>query len=105
VNRAALQGLLEELVRRLNDRERFLLALAPAETRRRVERWKSGFHGIARPTGALIVPVALDFGLREVRFGPPLAATADCVAGFPQLHSFYAGVTPRCPKNFERMQG
>jgi len=105
VKRAAPQGLLEGLVRRLNDRERFLLALAPEGTRRRIERWKSGFHVIARKTGAAIVPVALDFGPREVRFGPPLAASADYAADLRQLHDFYAGVTPRRPENFERMQG
>jgi prolyl-tRNA editing enzyme YbaK/EbsC (Cys-tRNA(Pro) deacylase) len=74
VNRSAPQGLLPELVRRLNTRERFLLALAPEGTRSKVTRWKSGFHAIARQTRVPIVPVALDYGLREVRFGSAVGA-------------------------------
>ncbi|MCM2264415.1 MAG: lysophospholipid acyltransferase family protein [Desulfuromonadales bacterium] len=100
VNRAAPQGLLPELVRRLNSRDRFLLALAPEGTRSKVERWKSGFHAIARQTGVPIAPVALDYGPREVRFGVPRAATADFAADLAELQKFYEGVTPRHPEKF-----
>lgn len=100
VNRSAPQGLLPELVRRLNGRERFLLALAPEGTRSKVARWKSGFHAIARQTGAAIVPVALDYGPREVRFGAPFAPTPDFDADLAELLKFYVGVTPRHPEKF-----
>lgn len=100
VNRSAPQGLLPELVRRLNSREHFLLALAPEGTRSKVDRWKSGFHTIARQARAAIVPVALDYGPREVRFGAPLAPTADFDADLAELLRFYVGVTPRRPENF-----
>jgi 1-acyl-sn-glycerol-3-phosphate acyltransferase len=102
VNREAPQGLLPELIRRLNSSQRFLVALAPEGTRRKVARWKSGFHVIARQTGALIVPVALDYGCKEVRFGPPLQPSVDIEADMGVLRAFYAGVTPRHPENFER---
>lgn len=100
VNRASPQGLLPELVRRLNSRDCFLLAPAPEGTRSRVERWKSGFHAIARQTGAPIAPVALDYGPREVRFGAPFATTADFAADLAELQKFYLGVMPRHPENF-----
>lgn len=100
VNRAAPQGLLPELVRRLNSREHFLLALAPEGTRRRVERWKSGFHTIALLTGAAIVPVAIDCGPHEVRFGPVFNPTADFAADLAVLQEFYRDVVPRHPENF-----
>lgn len=100
VNRAAPQGLLPELVRRLNGRDRFLLALAPEGTRSKVERWKSGFHAIARQTGAPIVPVALDYASREVRFGAPFTPTADFAADLLELQKAFLDVTPRHPENF-----
>lgn len=105
VNRAAPQGLIPELIRRLGHREHFLLALAPEGTRSRVARWKSGFHIIARQTGAVIVPAALDYGPREVRFGPPFTPTADLEADLSALLKFYVGVTPRHSANFERIDG
>lgn len=100
VNRAAPQGLLPDVVRRLQSRERFLFALAPEGTRSRVSRWKSGFHAIARQTGAPIVPVALDFGRHEVRFGSPFTPTDDFARDLESLRSFYDGVVPRHPENF-----
>jgi 1-acyl-sn-glycerol-3-phosphate acyltransferase len=100
VNRGAPQGLLPELVRRLNSRERFLLALAPEGTRRKTERWKSGFHAIALQTRAPIVPVALDYGPHEVRFGPTFNPTADFEADLAKLQEFYCDVVPRHPENF-----
>jgi len=105
VNRAAPQGLLPELVRRLKGRPAFLLALAPEGTRSRVFRWKSGFHVIARETGALIAPVGLDFPTREIRFGPVFTPSADFAADLKHLQGFYAGITPRHPENFERIEG
>jgi len=87
-------------VRRLNRRERFLLALAPEGTRRKTERWKSGFHAIALQTGAPIVPVALDYGPHEVRFGPAFNPTADFAADLAKLQEFYRDVVPRHPENF-----
>ena len=100
VNRAAPQGLIPELVRCLRSRERFLLALAPEGTRSKVVRWKSGFHAIAVQAGVPVVPVALDYGPREVRFGTPFMPTADFEADLAVLLRFYDGVVARHPGNF-----
>lgn len=100
VNREAPRGLLAELIVRLNGRERFVLALAPEGTRSRVPRWKSGFHVIALQTAATIVPVALDYGTREVRFGAPFTPSADFEGDLAALLKFYDGVVPRHPENF-----
>jgi 1-acyl-sn-glycerol-3-phosphate acyltransferase len=105
VKRKAPQGLLAGLVRRLNSKERFLLALAPEGTRHKVERWRRGFHVIARKTGALIVPAALDFASREIRFGPLLTPSTHYDEDLQALSRHFAGVTPRRPENFERVNG
>lgn len=53
---------------------RMFLALSPEGTRRRVDRWKSGYHTIARSAGVPVVPCWIDWGRRVVGFGVPVSA-------------------------------
>jgi 1-acyl-sn-glycerol-3-phosphate acyltransferase len=63
-------GIVEEMARRFEEADELLLALSPEGTRSSVDRWKTGFHRIARTAGVPIMAVALDYGPREIRFGP-----------------------------------
>ena len=63
-------GVVEEMAARFEGEERLLLALSPEGTRSTVDRWKTGFHRIARAAGVPIMAVALDYGPRRIRFGP-----------------------------------
>jgi 1-acyl-sn-glycerol-3-phosphate acyltransferase len=70
-------GVVDEMAARFEAADRLLLALSPEGTRSAVGRWKTGFHHIASAAGVPIVAVALDWGRREIRFGPVLAPTRD----------------------------
>ena len=72
-------------------RERYLLALAPEGTRKPTDHWRSGFWHIAHRAGVPVVPVALDYGAREVRFGAALALTGEPDHDMAGLRRFYAG--------------
>ncbi len=70
---------------------RYLLALAPEGTRKPTSHWRSGFWHIARRAGVPVVPVALDYGGKEVRFGEAVALTDDPEQDMARLRRFYAG--------------
>ncbi len=63
-----------ELVRRL---DRVIIVLSPEGTRKRTERWRTGFYWIAHNAGVPICPVAFDFARREFRIFPLFTTTGD----------------------------
>ena len=84
-------GVVEEMGERMRSADRLLLALAPEGTRSSVEKWKSGFHRIALLGGVPIAPVTLDYGRREIRFGPLLVPTENLGSDVDELQSFFGG--------------
>ncbi|MFV2071214.1 MAG: 1-acyl-sn-glycerol-3-phosphate acyltransferase [Thermoanaerobaculales bacterium] len=64
-------GVVEQMVELFRSSEAMLLALSPEGTRAAAERWHMGFYHIAAGAEVPILPVALDYGRREIRFGPP----------------------------------
>ena len=96
-------GVVEEMVARFGASERLLLALAPEGTRSSVGRWKSGFYRIAVAAEVPIAAVALDWGRREVRFGPVVAPSGDLEGDLAVFQLFFAGArgkkqNPRPPR-------
>ncbi len=69
-------------------KDRFLLALAPEGTRKRTRYWRSGFWHIARRAG---VPVALDFGRKELRIGDGVPLTGDADQDMAVFREFFEG--------------
>ena len=83
-------GVVEEMAARFEEEEKLLLALAPEGTRRAVDRWKTGFHRIARAAGVPIVAVTLDYGTRTIRFGPLVTPSDDLEGDLRIFYEFFA---------------
>ena len=98
VDRQTSTDTVPQVVRRFETEERLFLALSPEGTRRRVERWRSGFWHIARGAGAPILPVGLDFATRSIRIGEPVAPGDDFETALAQLHAWYRGIEGRYPE-------
>lgn len=78
----------------------FKLAIAPEGTRKKVERWKTGFYHIAKLAEVPIVMVAFDYGKKEHRISEPFYTTANETSDFEQLHRFFEKSTGKIPENF-----
>lgn len=100
VERHATRGRVEETAALVRSRDRIVLALAPEGTRRRVERWRTGFYWIARGAGVPIVPCYLDYARREVGIGPVFRPTGSLERDLEEIRAFYADKTPRHPERF-----
>ena len=75
-----------------NEREKFRLALSPEGTRKKVDKWKTGFYFIAKTANVPIVMVAFDYGKKEIKISEPIIPTENQIADFEKYHSFYNGV-------------
>jgi len=75
-----------------NEREKFRLALSPEGTRKKVEKWKTGFYFIAKTANVPIVLVGFDYGKKEIKISEPINPTDNQIADFEKYHAFYEGV-------------
>ncbi|HDZ03530.1 hypothetical protein LCGC14_0127120 [marine sediment metagenome] len=75
-----------------SERKKFRLALSPEGTRKKVEKWKTGFYFIAKTANVPIVLVAFDYGKKEIKISEPIISTDDKEADFKKYHAFFEGV-------------
>ncbi|OXA90954.1 1-acyl-sn-glycerol-3-phosphate acyltransferase [Flavobacterium hercynium] len=80
-------------------KEVFRLAVAPEGTRKKVTELRSGFYYIALKANVPIVPVAFDWGKKQVAFGEAFFPTGDYAADIQILRKFYEGVSGKIPEN------
>lgn len=90
VDRSAPAGVVEQAAALLRGGERTWFGLAPEGTRRRVERWKSGFWKIARAADVPIVPVYFHYPDRVIGVGEVFHPSADMAADMARLRAWYA---------------
>ncbi len=89
VDRSRGAGALKHTIEELRSRERFHVALAPEGTRKKVKRWKSGFHILARLTGAPVYLGYYDWKNRYITRGEPFPLTRDAEADMLAIQKFY----------------
>ena len=85
-------GVVEDMAKRFQNADQLILGLSPEGTRSAVDRWKTGFHRIAVAAGVPIMAVALDYGTRQVRFGPLVNPTDDLAQDLEVFRQFFAGM-------------
>ena len=83
-------GVVDEMVALFRSSDSMLLAISPEGTRTAVERWHMGFHHVAAGARVPILPVALDYGSRKIRFGPPHTPSQDIERDVADLEAFFA---------------
>ena len=81
-------------------REVFRLALSPEGTRKKTERWKTGFYYIAEAAQVPIIKVAFDYAKKEVKVAPPFYTTGNIEKDLIEIHKFYEGVQGKNPEKF-----
>ncbi|HET8897751.1 MAG TPA: lysophospholipid acyltransferase family protein [Rhodanobacteraceae bacterium] len=90
IDRAAAQGVVEQMVDTFTRHDALWLGLAPEGTRKPVTRWKSGFWHIARAADVPIFPIAFNYPDRSIRLGPLFKTSADMDADITRLRQWYA---------------
>jgi 1-acyl-sn-glycerol-3-phosphate acyltransferase len=97
IDRSAKRGVVEQMVLVFNERERLVLVIAPEGTRRKVERWKTGFYFIAQGANVPIVLAYPDYQRRVVGIGPVIDPTGDAEKDIAEMRAFYNDKMGRHP--------
>ncbi len=98
VDRSASRGLVGEAVDAFRGEPARVLAIAPEGTRKKVERFKTGFLHIARGAGVPVVLVGLDYSMRAVRVGPVIEVGEDIEAERRRVEAHFAKIPGRHPR-------
>ena len=73
-------------------RATFRLAVAPEGTRKKVTELKTGFYYIALKANVPVIPVAFDFGKKEVNLGKPVQPSGNIDQDLQVLQKHFEGV-------------
>jgi len=92
VDRSGKQGMVEQVTQLFINNDRFLLAMAPEGTRKKVDKLRSGFYHIAKQAQVPIMLIGFDFENKELVLGEPLFAGSDEAADFRTITGFFANI-------------
>ena len=90
IDRSSPQGTVGQAVDMIRRSERIWYAITPEGTRRRVEKWKSGFWKIAHEAQVPILPAYFHYPDRRIGIGPLFATSGDMAADIAALRAWYA---------------
>ena len=95
LDRERAGGVVDEAVAAFRRSGQLFLGISPEGTRHAAPKWKSGYWRIARGAGVPVLPVAIDYGRREVRFLPLFTPTADMASDHAALAALFHGIEPK----------
>ncbi|AWY19499.1 lysophospholipid acyltransferase family protein [Moraxella bovis] len=95
IDRDKKGSVLQANIDRFKTGKPLFLGLAPEGTRGYTDEWKTGFYYLAVGAGVPILPVAMDYKTKEVRFMPLFYPTGDIEKDLPKIYAYYNGVEGR----------
>jgi 1-acyl-sn-glycerol-3-phosphate acyltransferase len=99
VNRKGAHNLVDKMVEEFKSRDELALFIPPEGTRRRAERWKSGFYHIARGANVPVIPAYLDYRQKRGGFGPAIHLTGNVRDDMDKIRAYYKD---RDPQGFDQ---
>ncbi len=99
IDRRAAHGVVEQMVDAFKNRDKFILAVAPEGTRKKVKQWKTGFYHIAQGANVPIFPIVIDYGRKKLQLHPVFVPSGELAVDLPQLQACYAAVLGKRPEN------
>jgi 1-acyl-sn-glycerol-3-phosphate acyltransferase len=92
----------KQVIDEMNKHEFFHLAITPEGTRKLTLRWKTGFHTIAKATGAKVYLGFFDYGRKEIGWFEKLELTDDPMDDLRRMKAYYRtrGLVGKYPELF-----
>jgi len=92
VDRSSNNNTVDYIVSKFNASENFKLGLSPEGTRKKVDKWKTGFYFIAKGAGVPVVMATLDFGNKYIKVSEPFYPTSNKDRDFEFMRGFFKNV-------------
>jgi 1-acyl-sn-glycerol-3-phosphate acyltransferase len=103
VNRKVAKGGLTQLAIDILKTDPGMVILVPAEgTRKRVEKWRTGFYRIATEAGVPISLGYLDYKKKQAGVGFAIKPKGNFEQDMEQIQDFYAQISPKFPEKYNK---
>lgn len=89
VDRSAAHGVVGQAAAMIRSAGRIWFVLAPEGTRKRVERWKTGFWKIAKAAEVPVLPAYFHYPEKIIGIGPPFELGDDMAADIARIRAWY----------------
>ena len=99
VDRRTTKNYVDFIIETFNSKKEFAIAITPEGTRRKVDRFKTGFFYIATGANIPIVITIFDAGTKTFRIMPPYYMTGELETDLDKVASFYRGIKGINPKD------
>ena len=90
-------NLVDAIIEIFNSKEEFRLGLSPEGTRKKVDKWRTGFYYIAKGANVPIVMATLDFENKKIKISIEATFQDDKEKDFNFFYSFYKNVKGKNP--------
>lgn len=101
VDRTKSKNMVQSLIEVFNTQDKFIFALSPEGTRKKVSTWKTGFYHVAQGANVPVVMATLDFGKKQILLSKPYTLTNDIEKDFLYFHEFFKDVKGKNPDKFD----
>lgn len=98
INRQTNQNKVQAIANLFNERKEFRITLAPEGTRKKVNKWRTGFYYIAKQANVPIIMFTLDFQNKQNKISEPFYPTDDFEADLKYMYDFFKGVKGKIPE-------
>lgn len=98
LNRDKSKGFVEHVISIFEERDRFVLAIAPEGTRSYRPRWKTGFYHIAIGAGVPLSLGYIDYQSKTLGIGKTFMPSGDIDEDFKVIADFYADKVGKRPQ-------
>ncbi len=90
VDRKGSGNQVEAIAKTFDNYEEFVIGLSPEGTRKKVEKFRSGFYYIAKLANVPIVMIGADYEKKQITFAKPYYLTDDKTADFKHFYAFFS---------------
>ncbi len=89
IDRSSSHGVVDTMINQYKSMDKFILAIAPEGTRKKVEKWKSGFYRIATGADVPILMACFDYKNKIISFGPLIYPSGNLNADIEDMQLFF----------------
>jgi 1-acyl-sn-glycerol-3-phosphate acyltransferase len=93
-------NLVTTIIELFNEKEELKLMIPAEGTRKRVQKWKSGFYHVALGAGVPVFMGYLDYKNKKAGYGPQLILSGDKKKDAAIIREFYSDKTAKHPELF-----